>query len=126
MFVPQDAYIPRASLLQAITYPLVYPTQSGVVSIHDLKSHLVAVGLGNLLKFQAPNALLDPSSLSPGERQKILMARVLFHRPKIVFLDEISRCFVVLFVLGCAHLILVRSMFTQRPFFTNSVPRREC
>lgn len=125
MFVPQDAYIPHSSLLQAITYPLTYPADSGEISLQNLRSLLSSVDFGNLLKFQSPTSLLDPSSLSPGERQKILMARVLFHRPRIVFLDEISR-FTIKRLFATSLIFLAPSMCLRRSDSTSSAEGMAC
>lgn len=83
LFLSQRPYLPLGSLRPAVAYPGRCGPQDDI----RLQTVLEAVGLGHLAR------RLDEQDdwariLSIGEQQRIAFARVLFNRPRIVFLDE--------------------------------------
>ncbi|UQY86196.1 ABC transporter ATP-binding protein/permease [Stenotrophomonas rhizophila] len=83
MFVPQQTYMPNGSLLAC----LAYPSDPETLHVDDAREVLADVGLCKL----AEELECDETwhrRLSPGEQQRLGFARVLLHRPTVVFLDE--------------------------------------
>ncbi|CAK0763942.1 vitamin B12/bleomycin/antimicrobial peptide transport system ATP-binding/permease protein [Azospirillaceae bacterium] len=83
MFLPQKPYMPIGRLRAAIVYPGV----GGAFSDGEICQVLEECGLAALC------GILDEEShwanrLSPGEQQRIAVARVLLHKPDWAFLDE--------------------------------------
>ncbi|KAJ1360066.1 hypothetical protein KIN20_018947 [Parelaphostrongylus tenuis] len=93
MFLPQRPYFPtgQLSLRQQILFPQI---ESEVSMIDDKKmlDILQSLKLGSLVS--TCGGLTEPSNfewqetLSPGEQQRLSIARVLYHQPSYVFLDE--------------------------------------
>ncbi len=82
MFFPQTPYIPMDhSLRNQVTYPSVNHN----FDPHDMNRLLIAVGLENFIN--GSDRAFD-QALSVGERQRLVWARMLYHRPKVAFLDE--------------------------------------
>ena len=83
MMLPQRPYFPIAPLHAAIAYP----SDAGAFSAERMKEVLNEVGLpqlaGRLDQEQHWNRML-----SPGEQQRLGIARVLLQAPKFLFLDE--------------------------------------
>ncbi|MDR2508018.1 MAG: ATP-binding cassette domain-containing protein, partial [Candidatus Accumulibacter sp.] len=83
LFLPQSAYVPLGSLAAAVTYPL--PPEDTAL-IHALLSD---VGLAHKL---SPEPAHDENAtdykLSCGERQRLIVARILAAKPDWVFMDE--------------------------------------
>lgn len=95
MFLPQRPYFPpgRLSLRQQVMFPRIeseIPYMESETSriLYILQSlhlnHLLTTcgGLMQHSNFEWQN------TLSPGEQQRLSIARVLYHRPSLVFLDE--------------------------------------
>ncbi|KAJ3070251.1 ATP-binding cassette sub- D member 4 [Podochytrium sp. JEL0797] len=88
MVVPQDAFLApcaadtvgdsRLSLWRQVTYPSIVPLDT-----RHLMDILSRVQLEHLLNI--PNAV---QALSGGEKQRLVIARVLFWKPSVVFVDE--------------------------------------
>ena len=83
LFLPQKPYLPLGPLRDAVTYPGL-PAPIGDEAIRDV---LTACRLGHLID------KLDESAnwaqrLSPGEQQRLAIARALLQRPDWLFLDE--------------------------------------
>ncbi|KAN0136860.1 ABC transporter transmembrane region 2 domain containing protein [Lactarius tabidus] len=89
--VPQRAYMVTGSLLDQIIYPHTYPQflQSGR-TMEELTQILEAVHLSYLPSreggWQTRKEWRDV--LSGGEKQRMAMARVFYHKPKFAILDE--------------------------------------
>ncbi|WP_294235769.1 ABC transporter ATP-binding protein/permease [uncultured Sphingomonas sp.] len=83
MFVPQRLYLPLGTLKAAICFP-------DAATDHDdgeVRALLHRVRLDHLA--DDVHALrLWQEELSPGEQQRIALARILLHRPDVVVLDE--------------------------------------
>lgn len=83
MFLPQQTYMPDATLMAC----LAYPSDPEGLDIADARAVLSDVGLGKL----GDELECDETwhrRLSPGEQQRLGFARVLVHRPAVLFLDE--------------------------------------
>jgi len=82
LFLPQKPYMPTGTLRQALLYP-----HDGGADDGTLRSTLADVRLAGLA------ARLDESAnwsgvLSPGEQQRLAVARAILARPDFLFLDE--------------------------------------
>ncbi|KAK6033440.1 ABC transporter, ATP-binding protein [Ostertagia ostertagi] len=95
MFLPQRPYFPPGSL--SIRQQIIFPRLERSMPCIDLENDRIL----NILHSLKLNTLVsmcggltDPATfewqdtLSPGEQQRLSIARVLFHRPPFVFLDE--------------------------------------
>lgn len=87
MFLPQKPYIPLGTFRHQLSYPFGV---SVLQSDDQLLSILRKVGLGSITDHSHGLDFSDDwgSILSIGEQQRLAFARVLVHKPKIVFLDE--------------------------------------
>jgi vitamin B12/bleomycin/antimicrobial peptide transport system ATP-binding/permease protein len=83
MFVSQLPYMPLGSLRTV----LCYPNSAEIVTEQRLREVLAQVSLSHL-RDQLDVEKEWAKVLSPGEQQRIGIARVLLTRPKAVFLDE--------------------------------------
>ncbi|EYB96601.1 hypothetical protein Y032_0148g2622, partial [Ancylostoma ceylanicum] len=95
MFVPQRPYLPpgQLSLRQQIVFPQIdHGHDTKEIDNNKIVSILEALRLRTLISMCG--GLTDPSNfewqdtLSPGEQQRLSMARVLYHNPTYVFMDE--------------------------------------
>jgi len=83
MFLSQVPYLPLGDL-RAV---LCYPDPEAAIPDGELVAALEEVALGHLTA--RLNETQDWSkTLSPGEQQRIAFARVLLHKPAVIFLDE--------------------------------------
>jgi vitamin B12/bleomycin/antimicrobial peptide transport system ATP-binding/permease protein len=83
MTLPQRPYFPIASLAGAVSYP----AQRGAFSDQRIAEVLGAVGLPALVERLGEEAHWN-RMLSPGEQQRLGIARALLHAPDYLFLDE--------------------------------------
>ena len=83
LFLPQRPYLPIGTLREVVSYPM--PT--GGVDDATLREALEVVGLAKLTD-RLDDASYWALQLSPGEQQRIAVARALIHRPDWLFLDE--------------------------------------
>jgi putative ATP-binding cassette transporter len=83
MITPQKSYLPLGSLKGA----LLYPNPDLTVADDRLEAVLEKVGLGALAPRLGEVARWD-QVLSNGERQRLAVARLLIHRPRVAILDE--------------------------------------
>jgi vitamin B12/bleomycin/antimicrobial peptide transport system ATP-binding/permease protein len=83
MFVSQLPYMPLGDLRGVVSYP----AKSGNIDDHRLRDVLGRVFLPHL-RDRLDERQDWAKVLSPGEQQRIAIARVLLTRPKAVFLDE--------------------------------------
>ena len=83
MFLSQVPYLPLGDLRAVLSYPNV----ESEIPDEQLVTVLEDVALGNLA--DRLDETPDWSKThSPGEQQRIAFARVLLHKPKVIFLDE--------------------------------------
>jgi vitamin B12/bleomycin/antimicrobial peptide transport system ATP-binding/permease protein len=83
MTLPQRPYFPIASLAGAVSYP----AERAAFSDAQIAEVLGAVGLPDLVGRLAEEAHWN-RMLSPGEQQRLGIARALLHAPDYLFLDE--------------------------------------
>ncbi|MFM0340539.1 ABC transporter ATP-binding protein/permease [Paraburkholderia fungorum] len=83
MFVPQQSYLPLGTLKAA----LAYPASSEAFSDDDCRMALRECRLERYVD-RLQQSEPWPRILSPGEQQRLAVARVLLHKPDYVFLDE--------------------------------------
>jgi putative ATP-binding cassette transporter len=83
MMLPQRPYFPIGSLHAAIAYP----GETGSFSAGQIREALALVGLAQLGGRLEEEAHWN-RMLSPGEQQRLGLARALLHAPNYLFLDE--------------------------------------
>lgn len=85
-YVPQETYIAALSLEQNIA--LEWDTD--FIDLENMKDVLSAAQLDQVLKNRMTRDSLTAQSLSGGQKQRIGLARALYRRPVILFLDEVT------------------------------------
>ncbi|KAF4661923.1 ATP-binding cassette sub- D member 3 [Perkinsus chesapeaki] len=95
MYLPQTPYLVLGTLRDQVTYPKL--TTSCDDNDDAVIKCLEAVGLGRLLStYSLDTAVWEWADvLSGGERQRIGWARLLYHRPSVVVLDEATSAIAV-------------------------------
>ncbi|QPB43004.1 ABC transporter ATP-binding protein/permease [Rodentibacter haemolyticus] len=84
LFIAQKPYLPQGRLIDCLYYPNVVPEEA---DMGKLTSILRKVRLEHLVeKLEQENNWM--SILSLGEQQRVAFARILLHRPTVIFLDE--------------------------------------
>ncbi|KAK6766071.1 hypothetical protein RB195_025779 [Necator americanus] len=95
MFIPQRPYLPpgQLSLRQQVVFPQIDKGENNMdIDNTRIINILQALHLRNLISMCG--GLTDPANfewqdtLSPGEQQRLSIARILYHKPSFVFLDE--------------------------------------
>jgi len=83
LFLPQRPYVPIGSLRNAVTFPAV----PGKFSDAEIAEALTACKLGDYANRLDESHHWD-RRLSPGEQQRLALARAILQRPDWLFLDE--------------------------------------
>ncbi len=83
MMLPQRPYFPVTSLEAAVSYP----SERGVFTSERIAEVLTDVGLPALARRLSEEAHWN-QVLSPGEQQRLGIARAILHAPDFLFLDE--------------------------------------
>ncbi|KAG1862313.1 ABC transporter transmembrane region 2-domain-containing protein [Suillus subluteus] len=89
--IPQRPYHPSGSLLSQVIYPhSVSEFTASFAALSELESLLDAAHLGYLVNREGGwDAIKEwRDVLSGGEKQRLAMARLFYHRPKFAILDE--------------------------------------
>lgn len=102
MFVPQRSYLPLGSLRDAVTYPAA----AGCFDDIEVRTVLDRVGLDHLAPALDREERWD-KELSVAEQQRLVLARVLLHRPGAVVFDEAINA------LDSEHRELILSVFER-------------
>ena len=93
-YVPQRPYMSSGTLRDQVIYPFKYDRDSSKFSESTLLNCLEMAHLANI--FDKPNITWSSTlswagdALSMGEKQRLAMARLFFHRPRFAILDECS------------------------------------
>ncbi|MGE3831313.1 MAG: ABC transporter ATP-binding protein/permease, partial [Parvibaculaceae bacterium] len=83
MFVPPRPYLAVGLLRDAI----VYPSDASRFDDMVIRTALIRAGLGNLIDRLGEKERWD-KTLSAGEQQRLMLVRLLIHRPRWIFLED--------------------------------------
>lgn len=84
LFLAQQSYLPLGSLADAVTYP----SHRDDIGDEAILAALAAVGLDRLAAPDRLDVAVALSGLSGGEKQRLMLARLVIHRPAWAVLDE--------------------------------------
>jgi len=85
--VPQKPFLTSpGTLADQVTYPEKVELTEEIKA--QLRGHLEAVGLGDLLDREGWEAQAKDDALSLGEQQRLGVARLFYHKPAFAVLDE--------------------------------------
>lgn len=93
-YVPQRPYMSSGTLRDQVLYPLKYDRDSSKQSESTLMKCLEQAHLDSI--FDKPNITWNSTlswagdAISMGEKQRLAMARLFFHKPRFAILDECS------------------------------------
>ena len=86
MFVPRQPYVPLGTLRAVLTYP----SRESALKDEEFIGMLEKAGLDRLSSSLDQIARWD-KELTDDEQQRLVLTRVLLHRPRWVVIDEASR-----------------------------------
>jgi len=94
MYLPQEPYLPLVNLYEQIVYPEKIDNLDQFVKV-DTNFLLENLNLKHILinpKCSSSKNKKWILNLSRGEKQRLVMCRLLYHKPDIAILDEPSNC----------------------------------
>merc|ERR1712196_47782 len=106
-YVPQRPYVSVGTLRENVCYPMTSDSSEEVISDAEIAEILRKVGLERQVDIAGDvNTVHDwPNTMSGGECQRLGFARVLFHRPKVLLLDESTSALDVDMEMQCMELV---------------------